>query len=245
MNVVKLVAVASSLFLSCAAPATRPAGVAVVELFTSQGCSSCPPAEAVLADESADAKRDGRAVFTLAFHVDYWDRGGWADPFSSAAYTQRQSGYSRSFHLDNVYTPQMVVNGRSEFVGSDRAAADKAIAAAVAAPPAVTLSVTVAKVGSGYAARYAGAVPAGSDVNVAVVERGLSTDVKGGENGGRRLDQPAVVRWFTTVHPIGDGGEVTIPALPAGVKADHATVVVYAQRPTDRAVLGAAAAAMP
>ena len=245
MNVVKVVAVASSLFLSCAAPATRPAGVAVVELFTSQGCSSCPPAEAVLADESADAKADGRAVFTLAFHVDYWDRGGWADPFSNAAFTQRQSDYSRAFHLGNVYTPQMVVNGRTQFVGSDRAAADKAIADAVAVPPAVAVSITVDKAGSGYAVRYTGAVPAGSDVNVAVVERGLSTDVKAGENGGRRLDQPAVVRWFATVHPNGDTGVVTIPALPAGVKADRATVVVYAQRPTDRAVLGAAAAPLP
>src|SRR5947209_8838656 len=94
-----------------AEPPARPVGVAVVELFTSQGCSSCPPADKLLTDLS----RDGRAIFTLAFHVDYWNRLGWADTFSDAAYSRRQEQYAKAFGLDDLYTPQMVVNGNKQF----------------------------------------------------------------------------------------------------------------------------------
>ncbi len=228
-------------------PTTRPAGVAVVELFTSQGCSSCPPAEAVLADVGRAADRDGRPVYPLAFHVDYWNHLGWADPFSDAAFTRRQYGYGQAFHLESVYTPQMVVNGRVEFNGSDADAADRAIRAALAVPVTVRVAVAADKAdGGGYrVACTADGAPAGTLLNVAVVERGLSTDVPRGENAGHRLDQPAVVRWFTTV-PL-DGAAraaVAVPPLPA-IGAGRGWVVAFAQRPQDRAVIGADAVPLP
>src|SRR5439155_1000874 len=118
--------------LLCGAAATAPktpdhgatagadsAGFALLELFTSEGCSSCPPADALLARLASEARRSGRRVYALSFHVDYWDRLGWKDRFSSAAFTQRQGDYARRFRLASLYTPQLVVNGAQEIVGSD------------------------------------------------------------------------------------------------------------------------------
>jgi hypothetical protein len=220
----------------------RDPGVAVVELFTSEGCSSCPPAEAVLAGLTRDAERAGRPVFTLAFHVDYWNHLGWADRFSDLAYSQRQEQYSQALHREQIYTPQMVVNGKVEFVGSDRKAAAGAIAEALAAPAPVSIKVAVdgnPRDGSRVHVALTGA-EAGTVVNVAVVEQGLSTEVKSGENAGHRLEEPSVVRWFKTV-PAADAREVAIPSLPQ-VRAGSASVIVYAQRPANGAILGAAAA---
>ena len=224
---------------TAATPPPAAGGVAVVELFTSQGCSSCPPAERVVSD--LNAGRDGRPVFTLAFHVDYWDHLGWRDRFDSPAYSARQRQYADTLRLDQVYTPQMVVNGRAEFVGSDKDKADRAIADALATTAAVPVTATAAASGGGMQVRYAApAAAAGETVNVAVVEQGLSTAVAAGENGGQTLDQPSVVRWFQTV-PAAAAGQVAVPPLP-GVAAAHAQVVVFVQRSADGAVLGAAAA---
>src|SRR5882757_10188754 len=99
----------------------RPAanGFAVVELFTSEGCSSCPSADALVAAVQKENK--DQPVYILAFHVDYWDRLGWKDAFSDAAYSDRQRAYASWLRLSSIYTPQVVVNGRKEFVGSDAA----------------------------------------------------------------------------------------------------------------------------
>src|SRR5262245_48953789 len=118
------------LLLALLPGAASASGFAVVELFTSEGCSSCPPADRLLADL---AKRPG--VYALEFHVDYWNSLGWRDPYSAAAYSDRQRMYG-----DDIYTPQMVVNGTNLFVGSNRARAEAAIAAGLSAPPKVGLS---------------------------------------------------------------------------------------------------------
>src|SRR5512146_349168 len=106
----------------------------VVELFTSEGCSSCPPADALLGSLEKQGTFNGRPIIILGEHVDYWNGLGWHDRFSSAALTQRQSEYARRFNLQSVYTPQMVVNGRTEFVGNDPAALQKAFAASDNSP---------------------------------------------------------------------------------------------------------------
>src|SRR5438105_829629 len=108
-----------------APPKLGPAPV-VVELFTSQGCSSCPPADALIHGIANDPAMRGR-VIPLAFHVDYWDSLGWRDPFSSAEWTQRQARYARTMRLSSAYTPQAVVNGTREFVGSNRSALSAAL----------------------------------------------------------------------------------------------------------------------
>src|SRR6267142_4441733 len=114
-----------------AADGSAPRRMVLVELFTSEGCSSCPPADAVLSQLVARQPVAGVKVLALGEHVDYWDRLGWRDPFSSAAYSARQADYaSKAFHGGDIYTPQMVVNGREALVGSDYRAATAAIARA-------------------------------------------------------------------------------------------------------------------
>jgi hypothetical protein len=230
---------------SAARPTTQPTGVAIVELFTSQGCSSCPPAEQVLADVSRAAERDGRAVYALAFHVDYWNRLGWADPFSDAAYSQRQTQYSKAFQLDEIYTPQMVVNGQKQFVGSERDLADRAIAEALAEPPTAVVKVLVRRnADRGYHVHVmVDGAEANTVVNVAVVEEGLSTEVKAGENGGNYLEQPSVVRWFKSL-PLSASKDIALPPLN-GVRVDHSRIIVYAQQPGNGAVLGGTAVSLP
>ncbi len=99
-------------------PETKAAqGFAVVELFTSEGCSSCPPADEAVADI---AKQNKSNVFILGYHVDYWNYLGWKDMYSSSAYSNRQKQYASVFQLNSIYTPQIVVNGKTEFVGSDK-----------------------------------------------------------------------------------------------------------------------------
>src|SRR5256714_7907772 len=99
-------------------PAKRKA--VVVELFTSEGCSSCPPADELLSRMRQNPSTNGAEIITLGFHVDYWDHQGWRDRFSSHAYSHRQESYGERFHLQSVYTPQIVVDGRDEMVGNDR-----------------------------------------------------------------------------------------------------------------------------
>jgi hypothetical protein len=227
-----------------AAPEGTAVGVAVVELFTSEGCSSCPPADDLLGELAADARANGRPVYALAFHVDYWNYIGWTDPFSDAAWSRRQSQYAQAFRNDQVYTPQMVVNGRTQFVGSDRAKARAAITNALSKPPTAVVRVRVTgREGTALQLGYhVEGAPAGAVLNLAVVESGLSTRVPRGENAGRSLRHANVVRAFRTVALDGKADGAARVEIPAAVKAENADVIAYVQRPADMAVLGAASA---
>jgi hypothetical protein len=162
----------------------------LVELFSSEGCSSCPLADTVLHALDQEQPLPGVHAIALEFHVDYWNDLGWTDPFSSASYTQRQRDYSLQMGKRGVYTPQMIVDGKSEFVGSNRVQADRAIAEAAAAP---RVRVDLALMGNEVRV-----VPhvhsAAMDVYVAEVERGLETKVLHGENAGRTLIHGPIVR---------------------------------------------------
>ena len=157
----------------------------LVELFTSEGCSSCPPAEQALAFLTEQQPVANAEVIALAFHVDYWNGLGWKDVYASPLFTQRQQIYARSLKAYSIYTPQMVVDGYSEFIGSDLGKANKAIAKAVTISKgraavlisANKISVTIA------------GLPNHKDATVylVVAENGLSTNVGGGENQGRNL----------------------------------------------------------
>ncbi len=215
-----------------ATPTPLAAGPVLVELFTSEGCSSCPPADALLADL---AGRPG--VVALSFHVDYWDRLGWRDPFSSAAATARQQSYAQSLGDNRVYTPEMVVGGAVGFVGSRRGEAERAIAAAA---PADAVPVTVAAHVRGRsveAAVRADGLAAGQVVHVALVQRAATSRVGRGENRGRALRHVGVVRAFATV----TGGTLRL-TLPAGLQAGDVRVVAFAQAGETGPVLGVATA---
>ncbi|SCF06067.1 hypothetical protein GA0070607_5038 [Micromonospora coriariae] len=222
-------------------------GFAVVEMFTSQGCSSCPPAEEVLTEIERDARTRGQPVFALGFHVDYWDDLGWPDRFADAAYTARQEAYARTFGSGRLYTPQMVVNGTVEFVGSDRRRAASAIASALtsATTTPLTLSLQDHAGGTGAGRRVVldyetERPPARAVLNVAIVERGLESDVARGENAGRRLRQDNVVRAFASLGVEAGRGQVELEA-PPDLDPRQATVVGYLQNDGDKAIVAAAA----
>jgi hypothetical protein len=164
----------------------------LVELFTSEGCSSCPPADAVLARLVSAQPVPGAMVVGLSEHVDYWDSLGWKDPFSDALFTQRQQEYAPFVARGRVYTPQMVVGGHLDVLGSDEEAVRAAIARDAAAPHGTML---LERRGNGLHISARG-LPAHSeaDVLVAVIEDGLESHVSGGENDGRTLSHAAVVR---------------------------------------------------
>lgn len=220
-------------------PATA-SSVAVVELFTSEGCSSCPPADGVLARIVEQSRRENRRVYALSFHVDYWNDLGWPDPFSAPAYTQRQNDYARTLGTaPRIYTPQMIVNGRSEFVGSDSARADRAIAEALSAPSSVEVALRVEREGNTVRVRYQSNAPAGARVNVALIERDAERRPTRGENAGRALRHVHVVRALRVAHEA--SGELRIEA-PAGLSAAASEVIVWVQEGATGAVLGAASA---
>ena len=230
--------------LTHAAPAPGAAQTPViVELFTSEGCSSCPPADALLSRFERRAPVPGTRVIALGEHVDYWNHGGWADRFSSSRYSARQSDYSRAFGLDQVYTPQMVVDGHAQFVGSDEDAARAAIARAARQPKAdVELSRSA---GSDTLMVRVEHLPEGvksdpADVVLAITEDGLSSSVGGGENAGRHLDHAAVVRQWAVLGTTAGGAFTASPTVKPGGSRRHA--VVFVQERNSRSIVGAAQA---
>ncbi|MDQ3711241.1 MAG: DUF1223 domain-containing protein [Acidobacteriota bacterium] len=164
----------------------------LVELFTSEGCSSCPPADRVLAQLEREQTNPDVEIITLALHVDYWNYLGWRDEFSTAMYSERQSGYAEKFKLDSIYTPQMVVDGQTQFVGSNLGTAHKAITDAAKMSKAnIELSAAENKLKVKISDLLAGE---NSYVWLAIAEDNLKTSVKRGENSGKMLDHVSVVR---------------------------------------------------
>ncbi len=168
------------------------AALVVVELFTSQGCSSCPPADALISKLAQDRGQ----VIPLAFHVYYWDRLGWRDPFSSRDWTARQMMYVRSFALNGAFTPQAVVNGSRQFVGSNASAMKRAIEEA---KDAGSLTLDVTRKGSRIEGSVRADAPPNSDVVVVLFEDGVTTHIAGGENQGRTPTENAIVRRLVRV----------------------------------------------
>ena len=176
----------------------------VVELFTSEGCSSCPPADEFLIRLDRDQPIPNADVIVLGEHVDYWNGLGWTDRFSSGQFTLRQNQYARRFHLDSSYTPQMVVNGRVELVGNDVARARDAIAHA-ARDENLSHAIAVNADHDNLRVTISSAGRRSLDVFCAITERDLSTAVKAGENGGRELHHTGVVRLMRKLGSTRDG----------------------------------------
>jgi hypothetical protein len=217
----------------CLALATAPAEAGerpiVVELFTSEGCSSCPPADALLAELAGRPE-----VLALSFHVDYWDRLGWKDPFSSPAATRRQHRYGELLGLATVYTPQIVVDGKWQAVGSDRTDVERALDAARRDRNEVPIALAV---DHGQARIKLG--PAGNAVSASVLLVGFDrrhvTAVQRGENSGRTLAHVDVVRGVEEVAQF-DGRASEIEA-PIRWPSDRIATIVQAR---DGRVLGVA-----
>lgn len=214
---------------------------ALVELFTSEGCSSCPPADR-LASELAD-ESGTRNVFVLSYHVDYWDRLGWKDPYASEAASERQRAYAKTLRDQRVYTPQMIVNGAVGFVGSNKKRAEQEIERALERPAPVEV-VAEARASGADAVRIDARVEMevelihrNWDIVAAVVERGLSQTPDRGENKGRTLEHDNVVRAFRVEALEGDDVTIEID-VPSGVDREQASIIVYVQDTRTRKILG-------
>ena len=227
----------------------------LVELFTSEGCSSCPPADELLMRLEQTQPVEGAEVIALSEHVDYWNRLGWADPYSSSEFSARQNDYAHAFDTDGAYTPQMIVDGRAQFVGSDSGRARKAIAnASRDSKAAVTVSLASEDTRAGsitldVRAERPQSVSEGdsAEVLLAITESGLRSSVSRGENAGRRLTHTAVVRKLTALGSVDSQGGAQFVAkpvvqIPSGWKRDSLKAVVFVQERTSRRVLGVAAA---
>ena len=219
----------------------------LVELFTSEGCSSCPPADALLERFDRSQPIRGADLIVLSEHVDYWDGIGWRDPYSSHEYSERQSGYAAQFGLGTVYTPQMVVDGHFEFVGSDERRARQAIEEAAESPKApVHLSlgssddkVTILHVEAGPLPSATGTQSAG--VFLAVADNSDQSQISGGENAGRTLHHVAVLRKLTRIGNVDASAEFSRD-INLGLKSKshcNLRIVVIVQEPEVGRVLGA------
>ena len=218
----------------------------VVELFTSEGCSSCPPADNVLTRLEREQPIAGVEVIAMGEHVDYWNDSGWRDRFSSPLFTARQQDYGQSMRLESVYTPQMVINGQMQVLGSDWNAANNAIRAAAQGQKAVVALKVTGWDSLSFVVRE---LPKGvqtADMLLAVTESGLETPVSGGENGGRRLRHSAVVRSLTRLGKLDSkkDGAYTADArlnLRPQWNRQSLKLVLFVQDHASRRILGAAA----
>ena len=227
-----------------------PVRPVIVELFTSEGCSSCPPADALLAKLDQQARLGSAEIIALEEHVDYWDQLGWRDPYSSSQWTERQQDYAAAFRNDGVYTPQMVVDGRTEFVGSSTSKAKIAIEEAAREPKAeITLKPLVgeggkARIGIDIQRLHDGG-KLESQVWLAITENGLHSNVLHGENAGEDLHHAAVVRSLRKVGAAMPNRESAFAGeqelrLDSGWKKENLRVVVFVQDPKSKHILGAA-----
>jgi hypothetical protein len=199
-------------------------GIAVVELFTSEGCSSCPSADAAvgrLLQKNADD------VLILAYHVDYWDRLGWKDKFSSAKYSERQKKYAGVMHLKSIYTPQIVVNGTTEFVGSNEKRLSEEVQKGLENKSSSTLEVAVQKINNHVNVNYKTGDREEVLLNVALVQPEAITQVRAGENGGRTLHHVNIVRGFKSII-VKDGGKILLE-VPEELSGIRLQLIVFTQ----------------
>jgi hypothetical protein len=232
-------------------------GPVVMELFTSQGCSSCPAADRLLTRLGAAPELSTR-LFPLAFHVDYWNHIGWTDPFSSRPWTERQRRYARELSGGRVYTPQLVVNGRTQTVGNDEEEVLALLREALARKPAADLHVQLSAAGgpdrlraqvTAEMARAPEAKAKALELLVALYQKDLTTSVGKGENEGRKLENDYVVRQLERAGKLpAEAGARTEAAVTFALEPDwnrsDLGVVAFLQDPKTLAIHGAARATL-
>jgi hypothetical protein len=225
----------------------------VVELFTSEGCSTCPPADELLARLEERQFVDGAEVIALEEHVDYWNHDGWIDPFSAAEWTLRQQDYAAAFKLDGVYTPQMIIDGREQFIGSRAGEVSTAIVNNSQIQKAAVTITGIAAAGNrprefnvNVTNLIAATSGESSEVWFAITEKGLHSDVKRGENAGKNLHHASIVRWMHKIGVASGRGSASPFTAKASVKlkpawkVEHLSAVAFVQERQSRRILGAA-----
>jgi hypothetical protein len=208
---------------------SEKADFVILELFTSQGCSSCPSADKLLAKTYEEAQKNHKQLFVLSYHVDYWDRLGWKDPFSQSLFTKRQYQYSEHFGLQGVYTPQIVVNGTKEFVGSDARKLNSAIESNANQKAKIDIYLEDVKWQNGqvsFGYNLKGDFK-NSQLQVAILSKKEETNIPRGENSGLKLAGSNVVRILQTVKA---SEKSTFTAtLPKDLVKENTRIIVFAQ----------------
>lgn len=213
-------------------------GFAVVELFTSEGCSSCPPADALI--EKIQKESNDQPVYILAFHVDYWNRLGWKDAFSSAAFSKRQNQYSQWLKA-GVYTPQAVVNGSKEFVGSQEGTLRNAIKEQLQKASSAQLNLSnIRKDSQKVSFQYHVQVqPANTSLLLALVEKNAVSKVLKGENEGRTLTHVQIVRSLQNIHLNGQSNGAGTLEIPEGLDNNGLEVIAFLQNNSNGEIIAA------
>ena len=218
----------------------------VLELFTSQGCSSCPAADQQIRTIKKLASEKNLPIYTMSFHVDYWDHLGWKDCYSDQGFTARQYQYGRVFSKRNIYTPQMVVNGTVEFSGSDEAECEKSISNALQNEPVENIKFNGSYTFSNNKLAVSYDVEEGFNgyVNIALIQNEGEIKIKSGENNGRKITYTNIVRSFKQVDcRKTNEGHLQIEK-PEDLSNDNLTVIIYLQNKIDMKILGATKAVL-
>jgi hypothetical protein len=212
-----------------------PDGFALVELFTSEGCSSCPPADEAVGRLNGWKKN----VYVLSYHVDYWDYLGWKDVFSNSAYSIRQQTYGNLFHLSSIYTPQIVVNGKAQFVGSDETRLRTTIENDLKEIPKTELQISIQ---SGNKNQLAVSWTTSSNpelkMNLALLQNFTKDHIQRGENKGQTLNHYFTVRDFQSL-PVNTGTNTAYLNIPAGLQPSDCSVIAFLQNPKTGYIIAA------
>jgi hypothetical protein len=220
------------------APVDTNKGFAVVELFTSEGCSSCPPADDAaikLAAEFPDR------VYFLGFHVDYWDYIGWKDEYAKASYTERQRQYGEVFHLNSIYTPQAIVNGKKELVGSKENQLRAIIKEQLNESSSAAIELTAKAWEKNITASYTAGNVGKSVLHIALVQLKAVTNVKRGENSGHKLNHINIVRDFKTIELNKELKGSAEFSIPKGLSAKDVKLIAYIQDKDSQKIIAASA----
>lgn len=185
-------------------------GFAVVELFTSEGCSSCPPADKLIADLQKEYGE--KELYILSYHVDYWDRQGWKDRFSDKAFSEKQQQYATWLNLPGVYTPQAVVNGKAEYIGSHRADITADILKSMQQTSSRSLQLKCSLAADKIQVTYHADDTKNADLVLALIQKNGDSNVRAGENAGRHLTHIQIVRSFVRASLSQSGISIAVPA---------------------------------
>ncbi|WPU94724.1 DUF1223 domain-containing protein [Mucilaginibacter sabulilitoris] len=220
------------------AKAQSNTGFAVVELFTSEGCSSCPPADALIA--KIQQENTGKPVYVLAFHVDYWDRQGWKDRFSDHVFTERQQQYATWLHSNEVYTPQAIINGKTDFVGSEAVKMHSLIARELQHSNQESISLSDLVIGKGKINfKYNVVSPKRTKVVFVLVQKDAVSQVKSGENRGRTLGHVQIARSLASVDLNSSKTGTMQLGLPTGTDAGQFEVIAFVQNANNGVITAA------
>lgn len=210
-------------------------GFAVLELFTSEGCNSCPPADELMGKIQMEYK--DQEVYVIAYHVDYWDHQGWKDIFSKAEYTKRQYDYANWFSLPNVYTPQVIINGKQEFVASNETVVRNAIKKILLKPSVANLDLNATVSNKKLTVNYTvNSNQKNSNLILTVIQKNAKNAVKRGENANKILSHFQIVRHLHTIKLVKNATDKTTISLPDNFNTKDFEVIGFVQNTNTGAI---------